>query len=168
MEPIQVYQTTLANEESYIFVSNIKVPTPSFGSANLLERIKRFVNFEYTLDTVPYFEITASYTLVHAGSGAVRKWVGSFSPQQNFSLTPVTPFRENFDPAFEQLLNLPYLTRQLGNLLPNTSWSLHEVESLIVNVSAIVPPTYPKLLARGLVNQYGRRGKRKIKTFNLP
>ena len=168
MASIEVHQTTLAYENSYIFVTNIKIPPVFFGRANLTQRIQHFVNREYSEDVIVYFELTASYTLVHTESGATRKWVGSFSPQANFALSPLGLFRETFALAIAPLLDINQLARQIGQLIPNTIWNLHEVEALIVNISGMVPLNYHKLRERGLVTQYGRRGRRKVKSFDLP
>ena len=168
MALIDVHQTTLAYENSYIFVTNIKIPTVSFQTVNLTQRIEHFVNFEYSENLEVYFEITASYTLVHTENGSLRKWVGSFSPLQNFSLTQLALFRERFNQTIEPLLDIRHLSRQIQHLIPNTHWALEEVESLIVNVSAVVPSNYYRLIERGLINQYGRRGRRKIKHSILP
>lgn len=168
MALIDVYQTTLAYENSYIFVSNIHLPPVTFQMVNLTQRIEDFVNAEYSENIEVHFELTASYTLVHTESGTIRKWVGSFSPQQNFALTPLALFRETFHQTAAPLLDIGNLSRQIDQLIPNTVWALHEVESLIVNVSAVVPANYHRLLERGLLNQYGRRGRRKIKHSVLP
>lgn len=166
-QPVKVCQTTLSYENSYIFVTNVQIPSVNFQDPNLSHRIYTFVTQEYSPEIQVYFEITATYTLQQSVTGSVRRWVGSFSPQQAFSLTPILGFRESFHPVLRPLLNPDYLKNQLSHLVPNTVWVLDSVESLIINISGIVPLNYPRLLQRGLIDQDGRRTKRKIKTVFL-
>lgn len=176
MAAINVHQTTLAYENSYIFVSNVRIPPVFFRDPNIAQRIYQFVNQEYYPNEVtPQFEITAAYTLIHRESAARRKWVGSFSPQQNFSLTSMHLFKDTFFQVITPLLDIGHLSRQIDQLVPNTDWTLDEVEALIVNVSAVVPSNYPRLVQRGLISQYagggggrGSRRQRKVKSFDLP
>ena len=167
MAVLNVHQTTLANEGAYIFITNVRISTLDFVQPDIAHRIHRFVSQEYTNEIEVYFEITAAYTLVHRDTGAQRKWVGSFSPQQDFALTPLLPFsRETFFPVIEPLLHLNHLSRQIEQLVPNSVWVLHEVEAMIVNISGVVPRNYPRLTQRGLLSQHGNF--RKVKSFELP
>lgn len=167
-QPIKVCQTTLSSENSYIFITNIQIPSVHFQEPNLSHRIYTFVTQEYSPEIQPYFEITGTYTLQDSVTGSVRRWVGSFSPQQAFGLTPILTFRESFHLVLRPLLNPEYLKNQISQLVPDTVWIVDNVDSLIINISGIVPLNYPRLLQRGLVSQHGRRTQRKIKTSFLP
>jgi len=166
---VNVHQTALGNGNDYIFITNVDVPSVSFGNPNLLERIRALVESDYDTENFQvYFEVSATYTLVHREAGHHRKWVGSFSPQQNYALTPHLLFAHHFLPAVEPLLNLPALLRQLQGLIPNTVWEVDSVKSLIIHVTAQVPPNHRALVYRGLVSQHGTRSRQKIREFVLP
>lgn len=163
-----VHQTLLEYPPAYIFVTNVDIPTATFGEPDLLERLRNFLSGEYNPDLAVYFEVSATYTLVHRDSGETRRWVGSFSPQQTYTLTPNLTFPSAFYPVVRPLLNLRTLTRQLEQLIPNTVWIVDEVRSLILHVSARVPRTYPRLIAKGLLNEYGGRSQKKIHVTVVP
>ena len=165
MALINVHQSIVSHENSYIFATNIAIPTISFQTANLTQRIQDFVNFEYSDEIEVYFEITARYTLVNTKDGTIRK---CNSPEQHVVLSPVAVFRDAFSQAFAPLLDNRHLSRQFLHLIPNAHWALEEVESLIVNITAVVPSNYHRLADKGLVNQEGRRVKNKTENFVLP
>lgn len=166
--PIKTHQTVLEGYSRYIFVTNIDVPSEFFREALLLERIFDFVRREYLPGLVVYFEVTATYTLLHRDTGESRKWVGSFSPQQGYTLTPHLTFPDSFFPVVRPLLNLRTLTRQLDQLIPNTVWVVDEVKSLVLNFSSYVPRTYPVLINKGLLTQHGNRTHRSIHASFVP
>jgi hypothetical protein len=169
MALVNVHQTALGCRNEYIFVTNIDVPSVMFQSLNLLQRIHDLVAAEYDDPHAEvFFEASATYTLVHRDSGTLRRWVGSFSPQQNYALTPELSFRHHFFPAIEPLLNLPNLLRQLQALVPDTVWVVDSVDSLIVHVTSLVPPNYHRLIYRGLVSEHGTRSRQKVRHFVLP
>lgn len=168
-----VYQTVLENHPSYIFVTNVNVPSATFGEpARILQRIADLVNRDYDADLTVYFEVSATYTLVHRETGETRRWVGSFSPQQTYTLTPNLHFSESFFEVVEPLLDLRTLVAQLGRLIPDTEWSVDEVNSLVVHVSSQVPRNYRVLVRKGLLAgdgaATGTAYKAKVKSFDLP
>jgi hypothetical protein len=166
--PIKTHQTVLDSYTRYIFVTNIDIPSAFFQEAHLLERIFDFVRREYLPNLVVYFEVTGTYTLLHKDTGDTKRWVGSFSPQQAYTLTPHLIFPDSFFPTVRPLLDLRTLTRQLDQLIPDTVWVVDEVKSLILNFSAIVPRTYRVLINKGLLTEYGNRTHRSIQAAFVP
>ena len=177
MDRLKASQTVLPSDENgYIFVTNINIPTVYFQVPDIVQRAKDFVNRDYLLqpdEQLPsqvYFEISASYQLVHAESQTQRQWVGSFSPKQNFALTPILEFVGDFEDAIRPLLNLNYLRDKISRLgQADSVWKVQSVTSLIVNVQSAVPPNHPTLRSKDLVSGHnGVRIRRRVKEYDLP
>lgn len=169
MAQIRVFQTTLSNGNGYIFVTNVDIPSVLFRNLDVLQRVRALVDSEYDDPTLEvYFEVSSTYTLINSETGSTRRWVGSFSPQESYALTPELLFRHHFEPTVGPLLDLAALLRQLQLLVPDTTWEIDEIHSLIIHVSAQVPADYPRLYFRGLLSQHGSRTGRRIKEFVLP
>jgi len=177
MDRLKASQTVMPSDQNgYIFVTNINIPTVFFQLPDIVQRAKDFVNRDYLLqpnEQLPsqvYFEISASYQLVHADSGTQRDWVGSFSPKRNFSLTPILEFVTGFEDAIRPLLDLNHLKQKIARLVQGDSlWKVQSVSSLIVNVQSAVPPNHPTLRTKDLVSgNNGVRIRRRVKEYDLP
>ena len=166
MDRLKVDQTLLSAQNNYIYVTNVNIPTVYFGDPTLKQRIHNLVDREYNQEIEVFFEISAAYTLIHGETGSTRTWVGSFSPQQIFALTHILNFRQDFDRTITPLLDLDYLTVRLNNLFPDSVWTLHSIQSLIVNLQGLVPLQYSKITQRNLHNVRGK-ARRHI-NYDLP
>jgi hypothetical protein len=128
--------------------------------------------------TVPYFQISAVYTLIHRDTGLQRLWQGSFNPRSR-ERGQVVAFR-HLDPAtfvdFAQArCQTGYVLQQLSNITDQqeTVWTLGDILSVILTIQTTVRiqhPVFvrhPELLGRvpehhgGQPRRRGRRGARR-------
>lgn len=120
------------------------------------------------VSVVPYFQISAVYTLIHRNTGTERLWQGSFNPRSR-ERGQVLAFRY-LDPATFVDFALArcqsqHVVQTLGNYADQqeTVWALGEILSVIVTVQTTVHirhPVFvhhPELLGGGVAAAAGRR-----------
>jgi hypothetical protein len=120
---------------------------------------------------VPYFQISAVYTLIHRDTGLERLWQGSFNPRSR-ERGQVVAFR-HLDPAtfvnFAQVrCQTDHVVQQLGNITDQqeTVWTLGDILSVILTIQTTVRiqhPVFvrhPELLGRVQEDQGHGRGRR--------
>lgn len=163
-------------QQQYLLVENINIPVAIVYSpveyTLALERTRTFLVEEYTNETVllpVYFQVTATYNLVHKVTGATRVWTGSFFPHGNTpsSLTPFTRFDpDTFVNFVQRHTSRQRIEDTLKNVKVDSQWEFESLVSIIVNAQANVLSSHPVLINRNLLH-HGRR-KRVHRTFGLP
>lgn len=128
-------------------------------------------NSQQQVTIVPYFQISAVYTLIHRTSGAERLWQGSMNPRSR-ERGQVTPFRHlnpaNFVDFTHGRSQTQHVLHALNNITDqqNTEWAVSEILSVVVSVQTTVRLTHPvfhihpQLLGHGVRRQQGRRQRR--------
>jgi len=115
---------------------------------------------------VPYFQISAVYTLIHRDTGAERLWQGSFNPRSR-ERGQVTAF-QYLDPArFIDFAHTRCQTRHVLQALNNntdqqeTVWTVGELLSVILTVQTTVRVNHPVFTNHPelLPGRHGARGQ---------
>jgi len=162
-------------ENKFLVIFNVNVPERIVNDDNeyplVLERIRDLLIAEFQVDNNVgpiYYQITATYYLVHKISGASRVWTGSFFPKGN-SPAQLAPFRQ-FDPA-------NFVNHVLQNTTPesieaklnwteqDSNWQFDSLASVIINAQTNVLVSHSVLTRRNLIAHGGRR--RLHQTFAL-
>ena len=97
---------------------------------------------------VPYFQISAVYTLIHRDTGTERLWQGSFNPRSR-ERGQVVPFR-HLDPASfvdfaHARCQAHHVLQQLNNNTDQqeTVWTVGEVLSVVLTIQTTVRIRHP-------------------------
>lgn len=154
------------NNQKTILITNINVPERYLNNLDpILTRIDNFLKETYaTLNTV-YFEISATYKLVHRESGAERDWVGSYNPRFGPLLHETSIFDITFQNTCRRILgNRENIEERLRNFNDLTSeWVFDSLYSIIIHASGFVPRDYHVLYLRNLQGP-----TRKVINYELP
>ena len=160
-----------SNSRSCLFITHIDIPHVEGQDQNeVLQRIVPFLENEYG-NQVFTFQVTATYVLRNPATGATRTWTGSFSPRGNEHgiLQEFQQFeRHSFTRSLLGVVSssIPQLQALLN--VPETSWIVENVRSVIVNCQALVPTTFPTLTLRQLTTPRSNRHVRRHITYPLP
>ena len=170
VDRLKVDQTIIDAGVKFILISNINIPKVYINRADqdeIFTRIENFIDSTYsTLETI-WFEISATYLLVHRESGAPREWVGSFNPRFGPIIHETTIYDVNFKNILNRVIVLPELEQKLlqfNNIA--SDWVFDTLYSIIIHVSGFIPKDYPVVYRRGLLNNNGRG--RRVATYDLP
>ena len=165
------------NRNQFLVVENVNIPEDKvYNPAEytlVLERTRNFLAQEFRQVNVVipvYFQVTATYKLVHRVTGAIRQWTGSFFPRGNslLSLTPFTRFDpDTFVNFVQRQTSRELIEDKLKSIEIDSQWQFDSLVSVIVNSQANVSVGHPVLTLRGLIH-HGRRRKRVHRTFELP
>ena len=176
VDVLKVDQTAIPTDNSnYILISNINIPQNYLDNLQpILERVRQFIQNEYYIGASIEYQFTATYTLRHTETGELRHWVGSFFPSGNnrASLSNFRQFGFDFIPHALNCLQRQNIINNLQWQGLNSKWVFDRLESIIVNVQAIVPIHYHVLRHRQLLGGANaaaqRRHRRNHVTFHLP
>lgn len=97
---------------------------------------------------VPYFQISAVYTLIHRDTGTERLWQGSFNPRSR-ERGQIVPFRHLDGPTFvdfaQARCQTNYVLQQLNNNTDqqDTVWTVGEVLSVVLTIQTTVRLLHP-------------------------
>jgi hypothetical protein len=155
------------SRNDFLIIYNVNVPYEYLeneaSTRRVLERIKNLLHRDFGDYRVVY-QITASYNLVHALTGEVRVWTGSFSVRNNVpaQISDFEDFEENtfVNEALDHLEDLEEKLTRAPELSSN--WVLANIISIIFNVQTIVD------IHSQVLNAYYRHGQRAYRTFALP
>ena len=153
----------------FIVVYNVNIPIEITEDQEecqeVLERVCDLVTTDFTGEKV-YYQITASYVLVHAITGQQRVWSGSFYAHGNApaQLTAFESFnRHTFvASAIEGITDAERKLARWGGL--ESQWKLDHLESIIFNIQARVLDYHPVIQRR----RFPRHGRKGCRTFPLP
>lgn len=170
VERLKVDQTIIDAGNKFILISNINIPKRFINRPDQNEtfsRIENFINETYsTLDTI-WFEISATYQLVHRESGTPRDWVGSFNPRFGPLLHETCIFDANFKNILNRILILPEVEQKLLQFNNVASdWVFDTLYSIIIHISGFIPKDFPIVYMRGLLSNHGKG--RRVATYDLP
>lgn len=171
---LKVDQTAIPSGAEYILISNFNVPDRFLDGdllrqQRVLERIRAVIVDDYRGVREVQYQLTATYQLRHAETGATRQWAGSFMPggNQRSALSNFQNFGPDFTERVRQYCDRETALRGLRFYNVDTKWEIDHLTSLIINVQAIVPGAHPTLTRRNIRNG-GRRHHRNHVTFPLP
>jgi len=169
MDRFKASQTVVSiSKTDYILVTNINIPPVYFNQPNLIQLLVDFIRREYLTDfETTLFELSGAYNLKNTTTGHTRTWVGSFSPKQQYTLTPIQNFGRAFEDTLRPFLDLIHLNQSCSNLVGESVWKFDSLISLIINVQARVSVHHPTIIRRGLVRNDGSRTWRRVKEIDL-
>ena len=190
-----------ADPQQRILVFNFNVPIERAQSPAAFERIRQQIATDFPDESrenvvVPlYYQISATYVLVHRNTGEERFWLGSYNPRAR-DLSTVTVFRPYVPETFVQHAVTSCSQQSILNRLEDRTagtesvWTISRLLSVIVSVQATARIRHPvfyhhrSLLGHGirhhqdpleLLQQPGGgdgrgrgRGARRRQRFNQP
>ena len=184
-QTLKVDATAISNNlerngpQRFLVIFNVNIPEHIvYGGGNgggqdsypaVLERVREFLKTEYSNVNEIYYQITATYYLVHKISGDTRLWTGSFFPKSSAvaRLAPFQRFNEiTFVNHVTQNTTRESVEAKLNWTDQDSNWQFDRLASVIINAQANVTPSHPVLTRRRLVTHGGRR--RVHITFELP
>jgi len=153
-----------------IITYHFNIPLRLTPSRATFETILRLLERDFPAESrqlvtfVPYFQISAVYTLIHRDTGAERLWQGSYNPRSR-ERGQVIPF-QYLDPArfvdfaYTRCQNR-YVLQALNNNTDQqeTVWTLGELLSVILTVQTTVRVNHPVFTHHPELLQ-GRHGAR--------
>lgn len=162
---------TNGNNDALI-IFNINIPEQAvFDLAQFVPALQRAQDFLVAElgEQVIYYQLTATYFLVHKLTGAQRLWTGSFFPKGNAaaSLADFQRFNPNtFVDIVSHTVNQDTILEKLSWTNLDSNWQFDRLASVIVNAQANLTWSHPVMTRRNLAGRGGRR--RAHVTFPLP
>lgn len=152
------------NIEYFIITYNVNIPIQiienQIDCEQVLERVCVLLTTDFAGEEVDY-QITASYTLVHAITGQQRIWTRSFYTHTN---VPFETFNSNTFVA-SALEGINGAEQKLSQTIKlESQWKFDHLISIIFNIQAKVQHHHPVIQRR----RFPRNGRRAHITFPLP
>ena len=175
VDALKVDQTAIPSQHgNFAFITNINVPVRFLENEDtrrpLFERIKTFIDSEYTQSQDIQYQFTAAYELRHLQTNQIRLFHGSFHPSGNAqaSITQFRPLGADFvNHALDNLtLDRIHLKLDLSDL--ETVWAVHRIRSVIVNVQGLTERNNDVIERRNLLGHRNSRHARTHITYHLP
>jgi len=175
VDRLKVDQTAIIAGTKYVLVSNINVPLRYLEDGSplkepLFNRVKQFIDINYgPAQNTVWFEISATYQLVHRESGSTREWVGSFNPRVGPLIHETAVYDATFLNVLRRICVIEDIIQKLitfNNL--ESDWVFDSLHSIIIHISGFVPRDFPILYVRNLIHGKKRKTGRQIATFDLP
>ena len=174
VDHLKVDQTALPEHNGrFIFLTNVNVPARYLDHADTrqtFERLGDFIRTEYARAENIQYQLTSAYELRHSTTGQIRLFHGTFHPAGNATaaLTEFRPLGADFvDHALEHL-TLRKIFAKLDFPDLDTSWVIHRVRSVIVNIQAIAERDHEAILRRNLQSSRSSRRSRTHVSYYLP
>ena len=172
---LKVDQTAIPVNNNFLLISNINIPEFYLDDTlpQILQRVHQFIIHNYGPDLNIQFQITATYTLINAENNQSRLWTGSFFPAgtDRASITQFRSFGPDFIPFCSRHLQRDHIINTLQWADYSSLWRFETLQSVIINIQALVHPNHHVIRSRQLYMPVGdarRRRRRTHVTFLLP
>lgn len=161
-----------------VAVYNFNIPVPIVQDPNSYQTVLQQLETDFPpnargLLTPPYFQISATYTIVHSATNEERVWLGSFNPRAR-DFSQVTVFRPLDRESFVPFCLVNTQPNRVSNKLSivtggqDSMWTFGELKSIVVSVQIVLSTQHPIFATRPHLLQYdGIVGRQKRKVFRL-